>query len=243
MNILLVEDDARIADFLQRGLRAEGWQVAHAATGPAGLAMARAAARDEARDTAARPTILVLDLMLPGLNGLEVCQALRAEGAALPILMLTALTTLEDRVAGLRMGADDYLCKPFEFEELLARLEALARRGRPLRARPGAQLVVADLVFDRVRMEVRRGGAALPLTAKELALLELLMSAPGRMFSRERILSNVWGVDSDPLTNVVDVYIRRLRSKLDEPGQPSWITTVRGMGYRLDPPGAAPDGR
>lgn len=236
MNILLVEDDARIADFLQRGLRAEGWQVAHAATGPAGLAMARAAARDEARDTAARPTILVLDLMLPGLNGLEVCQALRAEGAALPILMLTALTTLEDRVAGLRMGADDYLCKPFEFEELLARLEALARRGRPLRARPGAQLVVADLVFDRERMRVERGGRPIPLTARELALLELLMSAPGRLFSRERILASVWGTHEDPLTNIVDVYIRRLRSKVDEGFEPALIHTQRGLGYRLEEP-------
>jgi DNA-binding response OmpR family regulator len=236
MNILLVEDDARIADFLQRGLRAEGWQVAHAATGPAGLAMARAAARDEARDTAARPTIVVLDLMLPGLNGLEVCQALRAEGATLPILMLTALTTLEDRVAGLRMGADDYLCKPFEFEELLARLEALARRGRPLRPRPGAQLVVADLVFDRERMRVERAGRPIPLTARELALLELLMSAPGRLFSRERILASVWGTHEDPLTNIVDVYIRRLRSKIDEGFEPALIHTQRGLGYRLEEP-------
>jgi len=237
MNILLVEDDARIADFLLRGLRAEGWRVEHAASGPEGLAMARAAARDEARDAAATPTLVVLDLMLPGLNGLEVCQALRAEGVALPILMLTALATLDDRVAGLRLGADDYLCKPFEFEELLARLEALARRGRPQRARPSAQLVVADLVFDRERMRVARAGRPITLTARELALLELLMSAPGRLFSRERILATVWGTHEDPLTNIVDVYIRRLRSKVDEGFEPALIHTQRGLGYRLEEPG------
>jgi DNA-binding response OmpR family regulator len=242
MNILLVEDDARIADFLQRGLRAEGWRVERAATGPEGLAMVRAAAREAGREpvheatASAAPTIVVLDLMLPGLNGLELCHTLRAEGVALPILMLTAMTTLEDRVAGLRMGADDYLCKPFEFEELLARLEALARRGRPLRARPSAQWVVADLVFDRECMRVTRAGRAIALTARELALLELLMSAPGRLFSRERILASVWGTNEDPLTNIVDVYIRRLRSKLDEGFEPALIHTQRGLGYRLEPP-------
>ncbi len=234
MNILLVEDDARIADFLLRGLRAEGWRVERAATGPEGLAMARAAARQAQADDA--PTILVLDLMLPGLGGLEVCQTLRSEGVSLPVLMLTALTTLEDRVAGLRLGADDYLCKPFEFEELLARLEALARRGRPTRPRASAQLTVADLVFDRDRMRVTRAGQPIALTARELALLELLMSAPGRLFSRERILATVWGTNEDPLTNIVDVYIRRLRSKIDEGFEPPLIHTQRGLGYRLERP-------
>jgi DNA-binding response OmpR family regulator len=236
MNIVLVEDDARIADFLQRGLRAEGWRVERAASGPEGLALARAAARDvpPATDALAPPTLIVLDLMLPGLNGLELCQTLRAEGVALPILMLTAMGTLEDRVTGLRMGADDYLCKPFEFEELLARLEALARRGRTLRARPSPRLVVADLVFDRERMRVTRAGRPIALTARELALLELLMAAPGRLFSRERILASVWGSSEDPLTNIVDVYIRRLRSKLDEGFEPMLIHTQRGLGYRLE---------
>lgn len=237
MNILLIEDDARIADFLSRGLRAEGHRVDVAATGPLGLAAARQAARDAAAD--AQPTVLVLDLMLPGIGGLEICQTLRAEGVGLPILMLSALGAVEDRVTGLRLGADDYLAKPFDFEELLARLESLARRGRePARHTPN-RLVVADLVFDRERMQASRGGRPLALTAKELALLELMMSAPGRLFSRERILANVWGASEDPLTNVVDVYIRRLRAKIDEGQSVPLIHTVRGLGYRLEEAPAA----
>jgi DNA-binding response OmpR family regulator len=185
-------------------------------------------------------TVVILDLMLPGMGGLEVCQALRERRVGLPILMLTALDTLEDRVAGLRMGADDYLCKPFAFEELLARLEALTRRGRDWVQGAPARLVVADLELDRAGMRALRAGRPLTLTARELALLELLMSAPGRLFSRERILANVWGVNEDPLTNVVDVYIRRLRSKIDAGFEPALIHTVRGLGYRLEAP-IAPD--
>ncbi len=232
MNILVIEDDARIADFLGRGLRAEGHRVELAATGTDGLAAARQAARAAA--PAGQPEEQVLDLMLPGMGGLEICQTLRAEGVALPILMLSALGAVEDRVAGLRLGADDYLAKPFDFEELLARLESLARRGRELARQAPNRLVVADLVFDRERMQASRGARVLALTAKELALLELMMSAPGRLFSRERILANVWGASEDPLTNVVDVYIRRLRSKIDEDGVPPLIHTVRGLGYRLE---------
>ena len=232
MNILVVEDDARIADFLQRGLRAEGHRVQVARTGPEGLSMAQDAAR-EARDSG-DITVVLLDVMLPGMSGLEVCQTLRATQVGLPILMLTALTTLEDRVAGLRLGADDYLCKPFEFEELLARIDALARRGRTQAQSTPTRLSVADLELDRNAMRVTRAGRALTLTARELALLELLMSAPGRLFSRERILANVWGANEDPLTNVVDVYIRRLRSKIDD-GHPSpLIHTLRGLGYRME---------
>jgi DNA-binding response OmpR family regulator len=233
MNILIVEDDARIAGFLLRGLRAEGHRVQHAADGPTGLALAQDAARAAAEGD--EPTLIVLDVMLPGLSGLEICQTLRAARAPLPILMLTAQAGLEDRVAGLRLGADDYLCKPFEFEELLARLEALARRGRAPQAR-SPRLVVGDLVLDRERMEARRGEQPLALTAKELALLELLMATPGRLFSRERILANVWGASVDPLTNIVDVYIRRLRAKIDVDGAPALIHTVRGLGYRLEAP-------
>lgn len=240
MNILIIEDDPRIADFLGRGLRAEGHRVEVCADGSSGLSAAREAAREANREalraahTAGTATVVILDLMLPGMGGLELCQTLRAEGVALPILMLSALGGVEDRVTGLRLGADDYLGKPFDFEELLARLEALSRRGRdPLKA-TASRLQVGDLVFDRERMQASRAGQVLPLTAKELALLELMMSAPGRLFSRERILSNVWGANEDPLTNVVDVYIRRLRSKIDDGHSQPLIHTVRGLGYRLE---------
>ena len=237
MNILIVEDDDRIADFLCRGLRAEGHRVQRAADGPTGLALARDAAREQHPQEGA--TVLVLDLMLPGLSGLEICQALRSAQVGLPSLMLAAQGALEDRVNGLRLGADDYLCKPFDFDELLARLEALARRGREWRPAAPARLCVGDLELDRDRMQASRGGQVLPLTARELALLELLMSAPGRLFSRERILANVWGTSEDPLTNVVDVYIRRLRARIDREGAPALIHTVRGLGYRLEVPPAS----
>jgi len=223
MNVLVVEDDVRVADFLLRGLRAEGYSVQLARTGPEGLALARTG----------DPSLLLLDLMLPGMSGLELCQTLRAEGQHVPVLMLTALSNLEDKVNGLRLGADDYLTKPFAFEELLARIEALLRRGRQQRPR-ASSLQVADLLLDREKMQVTRAGQAIVLTAKELAFLELLMSAPGRVYSRERILSNVWGTNEDPLTNVVDVYVRRLRSKIDEGHPVALIKTVRGLGYRLD---------
>jgi DNA-binding response OmpR family regulator len=232
MNVLLIEDDQRIADFLQRGLRAEGLMVQVARNGRDGLACAMSAWKDH-RD-GDPVTVVVLDLMLPDIGGMEVCQTLRANQVQLPILMLSALSTVEDRVAGLRLGADDYLCKPFDFDELLARIEALRRRGRDHRAGPTTLLKVADLELDRVAMKATRGGRVLSLTARELALLELLMSAPGRLFSRERILANVWGVNEDPLTNVVDVYIGRLRSKIDEGDSPPLIHTQRGLGYRLE---------
>ena len=223
MNILIVEDDPRVADFLERGLRAEGYGVQLARTGPEGLALARST------DAA----LLVLDLMLPGLSGLELCQTLRAEGSHTPVLMLTAMSAVEDKVRGLRLGADDYLTKPFAYEELLARIEALLRRGREQRVK-STSLQVADLVLDRERMQVTRAGKPVALTSKELAFLELLMSAPGRVYSRERILSNVWGTNEDPLTNVVDVYVSRLRAKIDDGHPLALLKTVRGIGYRLD---------
>jgi DNA-binding response OmpR family regulator len=232
MHILIVEDDARVADFLDRGLRAEGYRVQLARNGTDGLAQARVLAqqsRDE--DT---PAVMLLDVMLPGMGGLEVCQTLRATGVALPILMLTALGSLDDRVSGLRLGADDYLVKPFAFEELLARIEALMRRSRDVAPANASRLVVGDLVLDRDAMRVTRGDQPVTLTARELAVLELLMSAPGRLFSRERILSTVWGTHEDPLTNVVDVYIRRLRSKIDDGQAQPLIHTQRGLGYRLE---------
>ena len=225
MNLLVVEDDPRVADFLQRGLRAEGYRVSLASDGQAALAMIRA----EVFST------VLLDVMLPRMSGIEVCQQLRAERNPVPILMLTAMGTVQDRVTGLRCGADDYLTKPFAFDELLARIESLMRRPAEIRARhvQSTLLKVGALVFDREKMVVSNGTQDIPLTAKELALLELLMSAPGRLFSRERILSNVWGTHEDPLTNVVDVYIRRVRAKIDGDGQPSWIQTIRGLGYKI----------
>ena len=232
MNILIVEDDARVAAFLERGLRAEGYRVQVARNGTDGLARAREVAQQMQND--ATPALLVLDVMLPGMTGLEVCQALRAGGVQLPILMLSALGALEDRVAGLRLGADDYLAKPFAFEELLARIEALLRRSRDTAPAASSRLTVADLVLDRDTMRVTRAEFQLTFTARELALLELLMSAPGRLFSRERILANVWGTNEDPLTNVVDVYIRRLRGKIDDGNAQPLIHTVRGLGYRLE---------
>ena len=232
MNVLVIEDDRRIADFLQRGLRAEGMRVKAAASGTEGIAFAQEAWQNFR--SGGETTIVVLDLMLTDMTGLDVCQTLRSSQIELPILVLTALSTVEDRIAGLRLGADDYLCKPFDFDELLARLEALRRRGREFKASSGTILRVADLELDRSTMKVTRAGQTVSLTAKEIALLELLMSAPGRLFSRERILSNIWGMNEDPLTNVVDVYIGRLRGKIDEGQAVRLIQTQRGLGYRLE---------
>jgi DNA-binding response OmpR family regulator len=227
MNVVLVEDDTRVADFLKRGLGAEGYTVAVALSGKQGLALIKDA----------NPQLAILDLMLPEMSGLEICQELRAARMRVPILMLTAMGTTEDKVTGLRMGADDYLTKPFAFDELLARMEALLRRGAPEHV-PSQLIVLGDLSFNRETLEVRRGERAIELTAKELTLLELLMSAPGKVFSRARILNTVWGLSSDPLTNVVDVYIRRLRVKLDDGREPSMIQTNRGFGYKIIDPDA-----
>lgn len=232
MNILIIEDDDRVADFLYRGLRAEGYFVQVVRNGVEGLGKARETATQTDSDLS--PTLLILDVMLPGMNGLEICQTLRTERIQMPILMLSALGGLEDRVAGLRLGADDYLAKPFAFEELLVRITALTRRSRYKTPAEAPHLIVADLIMDRQSMRVTRSERSISLTARELALLELLMSAPGRLFSRERILSNVWGTNEDPLTNIVDVYIRRLRTKIDEDGNQPLIHTVRGLGYRLE---------
>lgn len=232
MKILLIEDDRRIADFLQRGLGAESMSVRVACTGRDGIELAQQAWQSFLAD--GESTILVLDLMLPDLSGLDVCQTLRAQNIQLPILMLTAMSTVEDRISGLRLGADDYLCKPFDFDELLARLQALGRRGREIKKPAETILRVADLQLDRTTMKASRAGRPISLTAKELALLELLMNSPGKLFSRERILSNIWGLNEDPLTNVVDVYIGRLRSKIDEGHAVRLIKTQRGLGYRLE---------
>lgn len=233
MKILIVEDDPRVSGFLDRGLRAEGYRTQVAGTAQLGLTMAKALQMDCSENLI--EALLILDVMLPDGSGLEVCQTLRKEGFKLPVLMLTALNAVDDRIVGLRMGADDYLGKPFSFDELLARLEALRRRSaHNAPQETGRKLVVADLVLDLTSMRLTRAGKDIAVTAKELALVELMMSAPGRLFSRERILSNVWGMNEDPLTNVVDVYIRRLRSKIDLDGMPPLIHTQRGLGYRLE---------
>ena len=222
MNVLLIEDEPRVADFIDRGLRAENHGVTVAATGSAGIDLAKTGEFD----------VIVLDLMLPDMHGYDVCNRLRLEGDHTPILMLTAMDTLDDKIKGLKVGADDYLTKPFDFDELLARMEALFRRSHHF-APSSNVLQVADLVLDKDLLEVTRGDEAIKLTAKELAILELLMSAPGRVFSRTRILNQVWGYSEDPLTNVVDVYIARLRRKVDTEGRQPLLETVRGHGYRL----------
>jgi DNA-binding response OmpR family regulator len=222
--VLVVEDNRNISEMIGEYLEGRGFEVDYATDGLDGYRLAVENSYD----------VLVLDLMLPRLDGMEVCKRLRTEARkSTPVLMLTARDTLDDKLTGLSSGADDYLTKPFAFEELLARIEALLRRGREQQPK-AQQLQVADLVLDRERMQVTRGGSAIALTAKELAFLELLMSAPGRVFSRERILSNVWGANEDPLTNIVDVYVRRLRNKIDDGHALPLLKTVRGLGYRID---------
>lgn len=221
---LLVEDDERVRRFVIRGLESEGYRVSTAADGPQGLELACQEAFD----------VLILDLMLPGLSGKELCQRLRAAGVQVPILMLTALDTLEDKVEGLRSGADDYLTKPFDFEELLARIEALVRRAKGTLPHPASMLRAGDVTLDREAHVVRRAGKPVELTSTEFQLLDLLMSNDGKVLSRTRILLKVWNYESDPLTNVVDVYIRRLRTKLGWDAERGLIRTLRGYGYKLE---------
>ncbi|MFK7752409.1 MAG: response regulator transcription factor [Sedimentitalea sp.] len=224
MKILLIEDDARIATFLVRGLGDENHDLTWTRDGLEGLDIALKQSHD----------VIILDLMLPGLDGRALCQNLRAQGITTKILMLTALETTADLVKGLRMGADDYLTKPFAFDELTARLEVL---GRHPPAPPDPQqnvLSTGALHFDTDALVVTYAGNRIDLTSLEYALLEFLMTEQGKVISRARILKNVWGTSEDPLTNVVDVYIRRLRAKLANSGATGRITTIRGRGYRLE---------
>lgn len=225
MRVLIVEDETRIADFLQRGLRAEGHFCVVANDGESGLKLALEGDFD----------LLLLDLILPRMHGHEVCQQLRMKGLKTPIIILTGMDSQDDVVAGLRMGADDYMTKPFSFEELLVRMEAVLRRSQDV-ASQDPVLRHGQLEFDRHSLRFTVEGREIKLTAKELAIIELLMSKPGTLFSRERILSNVWGLNMDPLTNVVDVYIGKLRKKIDNASHPGIIETVRGLGYRLNSP-------
>jgi two-component system OmpR family response regulator len=222
MRILVVEDELKMAGLLQRGLREEGYAADVARTGDDALWMAAAVEYDA----------LVLDLMLPGLDGVEVCRRLRERGIWTPVLMLTARGAVEDRVAGLDAGADDFLPKPFSFSELLARLRALGRRGAVERP---AVLEVGDLRLDPATREVRRGDAEIRLSAKEFALLETFMRRPGEVLSRFQLLEHAWDLAYENRSNVVDVYVRYLREKVDRPFGRSSLETVRGVGYRLRP--------
>jgi two-component system, OmpR family, response regulator len=220
VRVLVVEDDVKMARLVRRGLVEEGVVVDVAATGDEGLWRAAATEYDA----------IVLDVMLPGTDGFEVCRRLRAGGHWAPVLMLTARGDVADRVSGLDAGADDYLTKPFSFAELLARLRALSRR--PPLARP-AVIEVGDLRLDPATRRVWRGDVEVPLTAKEFALLDAFMRRPGRVLSRVDLLDHAWEYTYENRSNVVDVYVRYLREKIDRPFGRASIETVRGVGYRL----------
>jgi two-component system OmpR family response regulator len=220
MRILIVEDDVKMASLVRRGLQGEGMVADVALKGEDALRMLGATKYDA----------LVLDIMLPGIDGFETCRRLRAGGIWVPVLMLTARDAVDDRVTGLDQGADDYLVKPFSFAELLARLRALVRRG-PVE-RP-AVLEVGDLRLNPATHQAWRGKTAIELSRKELALLQTLMRRPGEVLSRSQLLDHVWDYDYEDRSNVVDVYIRYLREKIDRPFGVRGIETVRGVGYRL----------
>jgi two-component system OmpR family response regulator len=226
VRILIVEDEVKLAALLRRGLTEEAHSADVARTGEDALWMARATRYDA----------IVLDLMLPGLDGIQVCRRLREEGVWSPVLMLTARDALEDRIGGLDAGADDYLAKPFAFAELLARLRALARRGAPERP---TVLRVGDLALDPATHAVRRGAVEVELSPKEFAVLETFMRRPGRVLSRFELLEHAWDYDYEHRSNVIDVYVRYLREKIDRPFGRESIETVRGAGYRLRADGGA----
>ena len=224
MRVLIVEDEARMAGLLRRGLEREGFAVDTVAEGEEALWKAEAVEYDA----------IVLDLMLPGIDGLEVCGRLRNAGVWSPILMLTARDGVRDRVAGLDRGADDYLTKPFSYAELLARLRAIVRRGRPERP---TELEVGDLRLDPAGRRAWRGEAEVNLSAKEFALLETFMRHSGEVLSRFELIERAWDYEYENRSNVVDSYVRFLRGKVDRPFGVESIETVRGVGYRLRPDG------
>lgn len=229
--ILIVEDDAAIVRLLERSLRAQGYQVVSVRSGEAALQVVAEGTVD----------LIVLDIALPGrLDGHQVLRAVRALDEILPVLMLTARHETRSKVTAFDSGADDYLTKPFDLEELLARIRALLRRRASLQPEAAqAVLQAGDLVVDPLSYRAWRGAEPLDLSAREFTLLVYLMRNPGRVLSREQILSAVWGYGFDPQSNIVDVYVGYLRRKIDRPGEPSLITTIRGVGYRFDPPSPA----
>jgi DNA-binding response OmpR family regulator len=220
MRVLLVEDERKVASFIARALRENAYAVDVAETGEAGLSMAKSSAYDA----------ILLDIRLPGINGIQVCRMLRETGVEVPILMLTARGLVEQRVEGLDAGADDYLIKPFALAELLARVRALVRRNF---GRGAARLRYADLEIDRHRRRVMRGTATIPLTSKEFALLEFLMLRAPDTITRSEIVEHVWDCHFDSESNLVEVYINRLRQKVDHDQPNKLIHTVRGVGYSL----------
>jgi two-component system, OmpR family, response regulator len=223
MKVLLIEDDRKISSFIKKGLKEQGFLVDACENGDDGYALASEQAYD----------VIVLDIMLPGRDGLSILRGLREKKNTVPVILLTARSALQERVEGLNLGADDYLSKPFYMEELLARIHAVTRRAS------GDQLSLLQagpLAVNLITREVRVGKEKVELTTREFSLLELLMRSPGRVFSRTQILDHVWGYDFDPQTNVVDVYVRRLRSKVDAKPDAPLIETVRGVGYRLIKP-------
>ncbi|QEI05258.1 response regulator [Pigmentiphaga aceris] len=222
MKILIVEDEPKTGDYLQQGLREAGFSVSLATTGLDGVHLAIEGEHD----------LLILDVMLPGMNGWQVLKYLQDQNRKLPVLFLTARDSVEDRVKGLELGADDYLVKPFSFAELLARVRTILRRGPP--ATEATTIVVADLELDLLRRRVTRRGRRIALTAKEFGLLELLMRRQGEVLPRSLIASQVWDMNFDSDTNVVEVAMRRLRIKIDDHVEPRLIQTIRGMGYVLE---------
>lgn len=226
VNILIVEDEVKTGEYLRQGLREAGFVVDLATRGKDGLHLALEGQHD----------LVILDVMLPELDGWQVLQGLRSVGRHMPVLFLTARDQVEDRVRGLELGADDYLVKPFSFAELLARVRVILRRGRP--AQELTNLRLADLELDLLRRRVVRAGRRIDLTAKEFGLLELLMRRQGEVLPRSLIASQVWDLNFDSDTNVIDVAVRRLRAKVDEGFEPRLIHTVRGMGYVMEIPEA-----
>jgi two-component system, OmpR family, copper resistance phosphate regulon response regulator CusR len=222
MRFLVVEDEHRIADFLKRGLESAGYAVDIAPDGKSAVDMVHATDYD----------LIILDMMLPDMDGLRVLERIRNRNASPAVLILSARGGVDDRVKGLELGADDYLVKPFAFAELLARVRVLLRRGTPTPER----LQIGDLVLDCIRRRVTRGGENIDLAPKEFSILEYLMRNRGRPLSRTMIVEHVWDMDYDGLTNIVDVYIRHLRSKIDDKWQTKLLHTVRGIGYMLDVP-------
>lgn len=224
MRILVVEDDLESAAFLEKGLRESGYVVDHAATGPDGLHLATTESYD----------LMIMDRMLPGMDGLHIVELLRKEGNKTPVLILSAMDKVDDRVEGLRAGGDDYLTKPYAFSELLARLEALSRRGNSAPAE--TKLRLADLEVDLLARTATRGGKPIDLLPREFQILEYLMRYSGQVVTRTMLLENVWNYHFDPKTSVIDVQISRLRQKLDKGFDQPLLHTVRGAGYCLRAP-------